>query len=76
MGQWLTIHAPQEDPVLPAIKGSVHVDRVLINSKKVRVLLLKYSSYRRDRKPIAWPTTKEFVQLVKLLHSDGFLSLA
>jgi len=40
---------------------------------------LKYSGYRRDRKPIVYPqivTIKEFDQIVKLLQSDGFLSLA
>ena len=70
---------PQEDPVFPVIKGSAHVDRVLIKSKRVRDMLLKYSGYRRDRKPIACPqmvTIKEFDQLVKLLRSDGFSSLA
>ena len=70
---------PQDDPTLPVIKGSRHVERVLIKSKKARDLLLKYSGYRIDRKPIAHPqmvTIKEFNQLVKLLQSDGFLSLA
>ena len=70
---------PQEDPVFPVIKGSAHVDRVLIKSKRARDMLLKYSGYRRDRKPIACPqmvTIKEFDQLVKLLRSDGFSSLA
>ena len=69
----------REDPMLPVIKGSAHVERVLIKSKKAWDLLLKYSDYRRDRKPIAYPQmiiTKEFNQLVKLLQSDDFLSLA
>ena len=62
---------PQDDPTLLVIKGSRHVERVLIKSKKARDLLLKYSGYRRDRKPIAHPqmvTIKEFNQLVKLLQ--------
>ena len=46
---------PQENPVFPVIKGSAHVDRVLIKSKRARDMLLKYSGYRRDRKPIACP---------------------
>ena len=69
----------QEALTLPVIKGSTHSDRVLIKSKKARDLLLKYSGYRRDRKPFTCPemlTIKEFDQLIKLLRSDGFLALA
>ena len=69
----------QKALTLPLIKGSAHSDRVLIKSKKARDLLLKYSGYRRDRKPFTCPemlTIKEFDQLIKLLHSDGFLALA
>ena len=69
----------QEALTLPVIKGSTHSDRVLIKSKKARDLLLKYSGYRRDRKPFTCPemlTIKEFDQFIKLLRSDGFLALA
>ena len=67
-----------DESKLAPIKGSSHVDRVLIKTKKARDLLLQYSCFKRDRKPIVCPqklTDVEFKQLTEILHSDGFIAL-
>jgi len=39
---------PDDDGVLPTIKGSKHADRVLLHLAKSREFLLKYSGYTSD----------------------------
>jgi len=66
-----------DDSKLVPVKGSLDSDRVLIKTAQAQHLLLQYSCFRRDRKPIACPqklTDKEFKQLIEMLHSDGFVA--
>ena len=44
-----------DESKLVPVKGSLHPDRVLIKTKKARCLLLQYSCFKRDRKPIVCP---------------------
>ena len=67
-----------DESKLVPVKGSLHSDRVLIKTARARYLLLQYSCFKRDRKPVACPqklTDKEFKQLTEILHSDGFVAL-
>ena len=65
--------------MLPTIKGSKHVDPVLILSAKVQELLLKFSAFTRDRKRVCQPKQfmdREFKELCQQVRKDGFISLA